>query len=322
MKNKRYYLIVSTILIIILLAIGPRANFQYTLKPVTIPQQVDQYISASENKYSDIRPGTEKKIFWANSDSPSTTPFSIVYLHGFSASRQEVAPLCDMLAKQISANLYYTRLTGHGRSSDAMQEVTVDTLVNDAKEAFEIGKRIGNKVILVGSSTGGTLATWISTQANNDPIAAIILLSPNFGLKRKESELLLYPWGKTILQLLEGDYYSFTPANTLQEKYWTTRYPTNALLSMMGFVDLARRNASYKVNVPALVLYSEKDKIVDIESIKSQFQQFASPIKKLVAISGSTDPQQHILAGDALSPSSTNEVLQTTLEFLMPIVKL
>lgn len=321
MKNRFQYIVLSAILVVVLLVTGPRVNLKHTIKPVVIPDQIDQYLAASENRFTDIRSGTEKKIIWADSNSPSITPYSIVYIHGFSASRQEVAPLCDRLAKHLSANLFYTRLTGHGRSGEAMREVTVDALLNDANEALEIGKRTGNKVILIGSSTGGTLATWLSTRQSSDSIAAIILLSPNFGLKRKESELLLFPWGKTILNLLEGEYYSFTPVNELQDKYWTTRYPTNALLSMIGLVDLVRQNATSNVNIPALVLYSEKDKIIDIELIKSQFQQFASPIKKLVPIPNSTDPQQHILAGDALSPVSTDDVLKTITEFLIPIVQ-
>ncbi len=321
MQNKYQFIVLSVVLLIVLLAIGPRVNMNYTIKPVSIPQHIEQYISSSESRFSDIRPGTEKKIVWADSKNPAITPYAIVYLHGFSASRQEVTPLCDMLANNLSANLYYTRLTGHGRTGDAMKNVTLETLLNDANEAFEIGKRLGKKVILVGSSTGGTLATWLSTQHHNDSIAAAILLSPNFGLKRSESELLLYPWGKTILHLIEGEYYQFTAVNALQEKYWTTRYSADALLSMMGLVDQVRRNAGSNVSVPTLVLYSEQDHIVDTGKIKEKFREFSSPKKQLVVISSSADPQQHILAGDVLSPASTGEVLRHIMEFLALTVK-
>jgi hypothetical protein len=36
-------------------------------------------------------PGAEKKIIWAG-EAAQKTPLSIVYLHGFSATRQERAP--------------------------------------------------------------------------------------------------------------------------------------------------------------------------------------------------------------------------------------
>ena len=321
MNNKRRYVTLAVVVIIILLAAGPRVDLEYTIDTVTIPKQIEQYISDSENQFTDIRPGTEKKIIWANKTAHTVTPYSIVYLHGFSATRQEVAPLCDRLANDLSANLYYTRFTGHGRTGSGMQDVSINALLNDAYEALEVGKQLGKKVILIGSSTGGTLATWLSAQKPNGAIAAMVLLSPNFGLKRKESELLLYPWGKTILHLLEGEYYKFTPVNALQEKYWTTRYPVDALLEMIGLVDLVRQNAISTVDTPTLVLYAEKDKIIDVEQVKSQFHRLSSPIKKLVAVSSSTDPQQHILAGDVLSPASTKEVHKTIIEFLAPIVR-
>ncbi|MDD4273595.1 MAG: hypothetical protein PHG14_07705 [Desulfobacter postgatei] len=38
-----------------------------------------------------------------------------VYIHGFSATRKETAPLSDLVAKTLNANLFYTRLSGHGR---------------------------------------------------------------------------------------------------------------------------------------------------------------------------------------------------------------
>lgn len=320
MNYKFRYTITVIALLFIIYIVGPRVDLSYTIESVNISNDIDQYLFEKESQFSDIKKGTEKKIIWAKPDSPGITPFSIVYLHGFSASRQEVAPLSDLLAKQFSFNLFYTRLTGHGRSSAAMKEVTVNALLNDANEALEIGKRIGDKVILIGSSTGGSLASWLASENHKDAIAAIVMLSPNFGLKRKESEIILHPWGQNILNLVEGDEYHFSPVNELQEKYWTTRYPSSALLSMMGIVDLTRKIDFNNIKVPSMILYSEKDKIIDIDDVNNRYEQLGSARKEFTAINYSTDPQQHILAGNILSPDSTDQLVEKISSFLNPIV--
>lgn len=299
---------------------GPRADLSYEIEPVNIREDIDQQLYEMEKQHADIKTGTEKKIIWANPESKSATPFSIVYLHGFSASRQEIAPLCDLLANKLSANLFYTRLTGHGRSSNAMRSVTVNSLLNDANEALEIGKKIGNKVILVGTSTGGSLATWLASQKQNNVISAVVLLSPNFGLKRRESEIMLYPWGKQILHLIEGEEYQFEAVNDQHKHYWTTRYPSEALLGMMGIVDLTRQMAFENISIPSMIFYSPNDQIIDINEVVRRYEQMGSTMKEITAIDNSSDPQQHILAGNILSPGTTGEIAEKISKFLAPIV--
>ena len=107
-----------------------------------------------------------------------------------------------------------------------MGKLPVNGRLNDAVEALELGKRLGDTVIVMGASTGGTLATWLASHDQSNSIGAVILMSPNFGAKRKESELMLLPWGGAILQLVEGSDYQFQPASDLQQQYWITRYPS------------------------------------------------------------------------------------------------
>nr|WP_287339345.1 hypothetical protein [Mesorhizobium sp.] len=87
------------------------------------------------------------------------TPLSIVY----SASKGEVRPLPDEVADQLDANLY-TRLTGHGQGGAAMADGSVNAWINDYEEALAIGRAIGDKVIVIATSTGGSLAAWAATQ--------------------------------------------------------------------------------------------------------------------------------------------------------------
>ena len=63
----------------------------------------------------------------------------------------------DMVANSLGANIFYTRLTGHGRTTDAMREASVTAWMQDLAEAFEIGTVIGEEVIILSCSTGGTL---------------------------------------------------------------------------------------------------------------------------------------------------------------------
>ena len=126
MRNK--IAVVIAILIVglsILFLAGPRVKVDATLRAVDLPEDLDRYLAASEAQFADIVPNTEKAIIWAGA-SHVKTPVSVVYLHGFSATRQEVVPLADIVAAELGANLFYTRLTGHGRSGEAMAEATVN----------------------------------------------------------------------------------------------------------------------------------------------------------------------------------------------------
>lgn len=113
------------ILIVIVFLSGPRVDTNIRINPLILPEDLDQYLAESESEFNDIIPGAEKKIFWAGKKGVQT-PYSLVYLHGFSACRQETAPLSEIVAEKLGANLFYTRFKGHGRTGDAMLEGSVD----------------------------------------------------------------------------------------------------------------------------------------------------------------------------------------------------
>ena len=82
-------------------------------------------------------------------------------------------------------------------------------------------------MVVIGTSTGASLATWAAAQPGlSDGIATIIEISPNYGLQAAGADLLLLPWGKQIAELTIGKERSFEPVNALNALLWTTRYPT------------------------------------------------------------------------------------------------
>lgn len=279
------------------------------------PAALEAWLAASEARFPDIVPGAEKSIVWAHPDR-RRTPLAVIYLHGYTATRQEIAPLCDRLATALGANLHYTRLTGHGRAPAAMGEAAAEDWLRDAAEALAIGRMLGERVIVVGTSTGGTLALWLAQRSEAADIAAQILVSPNLGPRDERSTLLAGPWGYQLQRLLIGEEYRWQPANERQAKYWTWRYPARALVPMMALVKAVRGSPLEDIRVPTLVIHSPKDSVVSPARIEEAYARLGSPTKQIVKIEDSEDRAHHVLAGDILAPAGTEALLVPMLAFV------
>ncbi|MFC1512043.1 alpha/beta hydrolase [Candidatus Latescibacterota bacterium] len=320
MRKKTLSINASIILcgIAVLFLAGPRVPLDETINTVIIPEDLGHYLRERESHLDGLIPGTEKKIVWADSTKKEKTPLSMVYLHGFSATRRETEPLCDIVARNLGANLFYTRLTGHGLDGAALGEATVNDWLNDAAEALEIGRRLGDNVVVVGTSTGGTLATWLASR-NGEDMTALVLLAPNFGLKNPASEVLLLPWAVFIAPLLVGPDYNWEPVNPRHAEFWTESYPTKALIPMMGLVDIIRKTDLTAVSAPVFAAYSPDDRIVDSEKTEKTLLRFGSNDVTRYRIVNTRDPQHHIIAGDILAPENTETVAREITQFIMRV---
>lgn len=298
---------VIAVLAIGLFLAGPRvaSDTTVTFDPATIGPDPDAYLARSEAAVGGIRPGLAKEIVWADPATKAKTPIAIVYVHGFSASKGEVRPMADRVAAALGANLFYTRLTGHGQDGAAMATGSVNAWVNDYAEALAIARMIGEKVVVIGVSTGASLASWAATQPNAlGDVVALVFISPNYGVQAAGAEILTMPWGAQIARLIAGAERGFTPVNDLHAKYWTTRYPIEATLPMAALTKLAREAPVETTRVPALFIFSDKDGVVRPELTRAIAAKWGAP-HEVVVVDDSEDPSNHVIAGDALSPSTT-----------------
>ena len=136
MSRSRTLLLIFIALILLFFA-GPRAHVDLSWDDIQVGQPIDEWLDAQEAIFDDLRPGVQKEVIWADS-SKARTPLSIVYLHGFSASRLEAVPYPDSIAKALGANLFYTRFAGHGRDGQALGESTVHDWVQSTAEAIKV----------------------------------------------------------------------------------------------------------------------------------------------------------------------------------------
>jgi len=285
----------------------------------TIPKRLemlDSYLAGKESRVTDIREGCEKIIVW-HDNRRQQRDLAIVYIHGFSASRMETWPLCDHLAETMGANLFYTRLTGHGQDGISLAAAKVDDWINDGMEAVAIGRRLGRKIILVGTSTGGTLATWLATQPALTPmIHRLILLSPNFFPKNPIAAAALWPPALQLFERFFGSWRSFSVVNARHARFWTARYPVRAIATMMQLVLRAWQIDLKTASMPVLMMVNPWDRVINVTLAVKRFRDFSSTRKKLVFFQCNRDLGRHILAGDILSPDTTAKALDIIDDFL------
>ncbi|SOH95417.1 Esterase/lipase [Monaibacterium marinum] len=311
--------IVLAILVTGFLLFAPREPVEgpITFSSSDLGDDIDLYLAASEAQFDDITPGTQKRIQWAG-DVGARTTYSIVYIHGFSATSEEIRPVPDNVAQALGANLYYTRLTGHGRGGDAMAEATVPAWINDYAEAIAIGARLGERVIVMTTSTGGTIAALGAFDARiEQDLAGIIFVSPNFQVANPSAAILTLPlvryWGPTVA----GAERSFEAANPEHERFWTTRYPTLALLPMAASVQAAGLMPFSETTVPALFMFSDDDQVIDHSVTREVAAEWGGPVEIInPELSVDADPYAHVIAGDIVSPGMTAPVQQAMIRWI------
>lgn len=282
-----------------------------------IGENLDAWAVNSDQYEADtfgLVPGAERRFTWAADGA--TTPFGVIAIHGFSASRQETAPLAGRVASALQANLFEVRLTGHGRTTGALVDVRAEDWQRDLAESLQAGAHIGERLILLTTSTGATLVTAMLDHRLMSEVDAIIMISPNFRPKDANSAWLTRFGGRLSSLVALGRERCWNARNELQERFWSTCYPTTALIEVMRLVDRAKKMLPRAISQRLLVLYSGGDQVVSPEAIRESFALIDAPHKKLIEVQDSGDPSQHVLAGDIMSPQTTDDIAATIVDFI------
>ena len=284
---------------------------------IDLPNDLDSWLRETESGADSLYglvPGTEKRIRWI--EPGARTPVAVVSLHGFSATRQELAPLADIVAGALGANLFETRLTGHGRQRMRLEDVQAEDWIADAREALAVGEAIGERTVLIGNSTGATLALAMLGDEAMRNVETIILVSPNIAPSDPAAQWITRPGGPILLRLMAGESISWEALNEQQEIYWTTTYPSAATVEVMRLADRAKALLSRPFDQQVLMLVAPADQVVSPTAAIEAFEAMESPRKTLVEFTDSEDPKHHILAGDIVSPGTTEVVSEMIVEFV------
>ena len=297
LKNRRQALVaagaVSTVLVAreILRRVGRRlveavdpvapaaAEARALLEPPLTCEDVEAFVRETKPTTE----GAAKSVTWATRGLRRPTEFAVVYIHGWAACRQEIAPTPQLLARALGANLYCHRLSGHGRRREEsapasspdgdilLREATPGRLFRDALEALRVGRALGDRVILVGVSTGAALCTWLAATQAGDDVAALVLVSPCFGLGHPLYPLLKIPFAAlrllpavlcrplraAAIALLLGRTKRVFQRGAEHARFNALVYPQAALLHLLDVLFSLERVDVARVAAPTFVALNE-----------------------------------------------------------------
>ena len=271
-----------------------------------------------------LRPNNQARIVWVDS-TKAPTEYAFVYLHGFGASYRDGYPVNVNVPAIFGANAYLSRWSGHGlKPEEALEQFTPESAWQDAKEALLIGQRIGRKVILFSTSTGGTLALKLAA-TYPDRVHALVNIGPNVEDDQPGASILMSPWGHELAHLVAlGQKRKIKHEEPAAPQYFDTIYPAEALVHLEVLLQTTMTDSTFQaVRCPVLTLFYKenflkKDNHVEVSRYPRVHNLFATPEDKKLIVSLPT-PKTHFMASDIKSedwPATQRAIVQFCEEIL------
>ncbi len=328
MKRTSRILLIIVLAVILIYRLGPKPD-----KPVLSNElpvisaelnELDAFLIKKEAELP-VKPDNESIIFWENDSLKEQTDVCVLYLHGFSASRYEGLPTHQNFAKSLNANLYIPRLASHGLSvPEPLLDMTPDRLYESAKEALIIAQKLGKKVILMGTSTGGTLALKLAAEFP-DKVHSLFLLSPNIKINDPAAFILSKPWGLQIARKVLGGHYRFINEDLEAEecKYWNCFYRIEATVYLQQLIESTMKDDVFKqVKQPVFLAYyyqdeEHQDDVVVVDAMLKMYEQLGtqSEMKNKQAFNAET----HVIGSEMFSKTQY-EVEKACIDFAKKIL--
>lgn len=304
-------IIFTIIFLLLLILVSPRIKFKNEFSKKPTPKnirEIDNYLLKEELQFN-LEKNTKKEIIWYK--EVQKTKYSVVYIHGFGASKNEIYPVPNNIAKALKANLFFTRLKGHGiNNKNAFRGITTQDWLGDIDEAIKIGKLIGDRLILIGTSNGGAASIWALANYP-DEINSAILISPNIFPYDKRTNIVYYPWGRQIAHLITGGYNKFETKEDKRKEHMSIKsysskvQHVDAIIAMMGLVTLLNSYNFDEIKTPLIITHTPNDRTVDPIKINEFIKNYGGE-KKDIPIILLENSHAHVPIGNQSYKSAQN----------------
>ena len=324
MKKIKRFLGIVVLLAIVVYLLGPKPpkpELNKNLPSLSASiSNIDHYVERNDTGHK-LKPDNESRIIWHNDSVHERTNYCLLYLHGFSASWYEGYPANTEFAKYFGCNAYFPRLAAHGiDTTEALINMTPDRLWESAKKALMVARSLGKKVIIMSTSTGGTLSLKLAADFP-EYVDGLIMYSPNIRINNGAAFLLSKPWGLQIGRKSTGGKYRITDTDfdSKECQYWDCKYRVEALVYLQQLVDATMKKETFKrVTAPVFLGYYYRDKdnqdqTVKVSAMLKMFDQLGTSADKKTK-EAFPEAGGHVIACE-LTSESYKKVIAETIKF-------
>lgn len=207
----------------------------------------------------------------------------VVLIHGYMAAPLEVKGLAEFLGR-IGYRVYAPRLKGHGTSPDDLATRNYMEWVESAEEGYAIIRNNCKKVVVGGFSTGAGLALDLCTRVKD--VDGVFAISPPLKLHDFSARFVpavnLWNWlmDRVKIESAKKEFVINTPENPhINYK----RNPVSGILQLERLMDSLEAKLA-DITIPALIVQSFRDPVVNPEGSKRIFQLLGSIEKEYLLV--------------------------------------
>jgi esterase/lipase/1-acyl-sn-glycerol-3-phosphate acyltransferase len=206
----------------------------------------------------------------------------VVLSHGYMAAPEEVRTLADYLSKK-GYWVYTPRLKGHGTAPEDLARRSFQDWIYSLEEGYLLMRNLCRRVVLGGFSTGAALVLELASRTTGrDDVIGVFAVSTPLRLQYLTSRLvpMVDTWNKLMDKVHLGD----------AKREFVENQPENPHINYIrnpiaGVRELERLMAYLEprladVRVPALVVQSNRDPVVNPSGSKRVFELLGSEDKR------------------------------------------
>jgi carboxylesterase len=173
-------------------------------------------------------------------------------------------------------NVYGVLLAGHGTKEADLLNIKWEDWYQSVEDAYELTKLIGDKVIVVGLSTGGDLALHLA--ADKPEVSGVVSLA---------SAIFFEDWKINFSGI--GKYfikYNLRPLPPELKHYYYENRAVSAIYEVYKLSGAAKKELK-NILQPVLIIQSKDDKTIKPESSEYIYKNIGSKNKKLFFLENS-----------------------------------
>jgi esterase/lipase len=237
----------------------------------------------------------------------------IVLFHGYMAAPMELDGLAEYLADK-GWWVYVPRLKGHGTAPEDLATRSAADWMNSADEAIALITSKCRKVVLGGFSMGAGLALEAAARIRNPAFVGVFAVCPPFRLHDFSSKFVpaVSMWNRFVSSVKRDDVKKEFVENHPENP--NINYQRNPISGVRELDKLMKsaENRLDDINLPALLVQSDEDPVVDEKGTRKAFKLLGSERKRCLLIHSD---RHGILRGDGAT-----EVYQAVEEFISRLV--